>query len=62
LVIPSNDIDLKQVCISSDLLVDTELKLFDGVHYVPVWSNGNGKLTHLCEMYWHKYYLDCHRM
>ena len=57
LLIPSNDndIDLKQICISSgsrDLLVDRELKLFDGVHYWPVGLNGNGKLTLLCEMYW----------
>lgn len=44
----SNDIDLKQVCISigaRDLLVDTHLKLFSGVHYGLVGPNGTGKTT-----------------
>lgn len=44
----SNDINLKQVNISvgdKDLLVDTDLKLFSGVHYGLIGANGTGKTT-----------------
>lgn len=44
----SNDINLKQVNVSvgdKDLLVDTDLQLFNGVHYGLIGANGTGKTT-----------------
>lgn len=43
-----NNVDLKQVNISvgdRDLIVDTDLQLFAGIHYGLVGGNGTGKTT-----------------